>query len=328
MGRSFNLKSFRFTTLKDATRNFRPGRIDESSCGMVFKGWIDDSSCGMMFKGWIDEQTLTASKPGMGIPIAVKFVNQEGFQHYKKWLEKVHYSIGNLSHPNLVRLLGYCLHDDLRLLVYEFMPLRSLNKYLFERCWDYDYQISWGIRMKIALGAAKALAFLHSADIIGIHWGCQNSNILVDSNYNAKLMDFGLAWDVRTGDMSNRVISGTYGYACPEYYVGTGMLTAKSDVYSFGVVLLEILSGRRAIDVNMPCNQQNLVEWAMPYLRNKRRIFRVVDSRLDCQYSLGSAQKAAHLAVQCLANEAKLRPNMDVVVTALEQLQEESHMNT
>lgn len=101
-----------------------------------------------------------------------------------------------------------------------------------------------------------------------------------------------------------------------------GHLTAKSDVYSFGVVLLEMLSGRRAIDKNRPPGEHNLVEWARPYLTHKRKIFRVLDTRLEGQYSLVAAQKAAALALHCLSTEAKFRPTMDEVLSALEQLQD------
>lgn len=101
-----------------------------------------------------------------------------------------------------------------------------------------------------------------------------------------------------------------------------GHLTSKSDVYSFGVVLLEMLSGRRALDKNRPNGEHNLVEWARPYLSNKRKIYRVLDARLEGQYPLGGAQKAAALAVQCLSTEARHRPTMDEVVAALEQLQD------
>lgn len=99
-------------------------------------------------------------------------------------------------------------------------------------------------------------------------------------------------------------------------------MTPKSDVYGFGVVLLEMLSGQRAIDKNRPTGQHNLVEWAKPYLTNKRRIFRVIDSRLEGQYSMDQAQKAASLSLQCIATEARARPTMDEVVMSLEQLQE------
>lgn len=100
-----------------------------------------------------------------------------------------------------------------------------------------------------------------------------------------------------------------------------GHLTAKSDVYSYGVVLLELLSGQRALDKNRPPGQHNLVEWARPYITNKRTVIHVLDSRLGSQYSLPAAQKIAGLAVQCLSMDARCRPGMDQVVTALEQLQ-------
>ncbi|KAJ4979558.1 hypothetical protein NE237_010338 [Protea cynaroides] len=306
---SSNLKSFSFSELKMATRNFRPDSVlGEGGFGSVFKGWIDENAC-------------TATKPGTGMVIAVKRLNQESFQGHREWLAEVNY-LGQLYHPNLVKLIGYCLEDEHRLLVYEFMPRGSLENHLFRRG-SYFQPLSWNLRMKVAFGAAKGLAFLHGAETKVIYRDFKTSNVLLDSNYNAKLSDFGLAKDGPTGDkshVSTRVM-GTYGYAAPEY-LATGHLTAKSDVYSFGVVLLELLSGRRAIDKNRPSGEHNLVEWGKPHLTNKRKIFRVLDSRLEGQYSLNGAQKAANLALQCLAAEAKLRPNMDEVVTALEQLQD------
>jgi serine/threonine protein kinase len=101
-----------------------------------------------------------------------------------------------------------------------------------------------------------------------------------------------------------------------------GHLTTRSDVYSFGVVLLEMLSGRRAVDKNRPSGEHNLVEWAKPNLANKRKIFRILDNRLEGQYTMDAAYKAATLALRCLSMEAKFRPTMDEVVTSLEQLQE------
>lgn len=105
-----------------------------------------------------------------------------------------------------------------------------------------------------------------------------------------------------------------------------GHLTAKSDVYGFGVVLLEMLSGRRAIDKNRPGREQNLVQWAKPYLQNKRRFFQVMDARIEGQYPRNAALKAAALTVKCLSAEAKFRPTMDEVVKALEQLQDSNDM--
>ncbi|XP_050290903.1 probable serine/threonine-protein kinase PBL10 [Quercus robur] len=304
-----NVKSFSFAELKTSTRNFRPDSV------------LGEGGFGSVFKGWIDENTFAAAKPGTGIIIAVKRLNQESFQGHKEWLAEVNY-LGQLSHPHLVKLIGYCLEDEHRLLVYEFMPRGSLENHLFRRG-SYFQPLSWSLRLKVALGAAKGLAFLHSAETKVIYRDFKTSNILLDSSYNAKLSDFGLAKDGPTGDkshVSTRVM-GTYGYAAPEY-LATGHLTTRSDVYSYGVVLLEMLSGRRAVDKNRPSGEHNLVEWAKPYLANKRKIFRILDNRLEGQYTMDGAYKAATLALRCLSMEAKFRPTMDEVVTALEQLQE------
>ncbi|KAK1322512.1 hypothetical protein QJS10_CPA03g01635 [Acorus calamus] len=275
---SSSLKSFTFNDLRTATRNFRPDSV------------LGEGGFGSVFKGWIDEHAFTATRPGTGMVIAVKRLNQDGYQGHREWLAEVNY-LGLLYHPNLVRLIGYCLEEEHRLLVYEFMPRGSLENHLFRRG-SYFQPLSWNLRMKVALGAAKGLAFLHSEEAKVIYRDFKTSNVLLDSNYNAKLSDFGLAKDGPTGDkshVSTRVM-GTYGYAAPEY-LATGHLTAKSDVYSFGVVLLEMLSGRRAVDKNRPSGEHNLVEWARPYLNNKRKIFRILDTRLEGQYSLNGAQK-------------------------------------
>ncbi|KAH9322406.1 hypothetical protein KI387_017045 [Taxus chinensis] len=139
--------------------------------------------------------------------------------------------------------------------------------------------------------------------------------------YNAKLSDFGLAKDGPEGDnthVSTRVM-GTYGYAAPEY-VMTGHLSSKSDVYSFGVVLLEMLTGRRSMDKNRPSGEHNLVAWARPYLTEKRKLYRLMDPRLEFHYSVKGAQKAAQIAHHCLSRDPKARPLMDDVVEALTPL--------
>ncbi|KAF8116314.1 hypothetical protein N665_0020s0163 [Sinapis alba] len=303
-----NLKSFTFSELKSATRNFRPDSV------------LGEGGFGCVFKGWIDEKSLTATKPGTGLVIAVKKLNQDGWQGHQEWLAEVNY-LGQFSHGHLVKLIGYCLEDEHRLLVYEFMPRGSLENHLFRRGL-YFQPLSWKLRLKVALGAAKGLAFLHSSETRVIYRDFKTSNILLDSEYNAKLSDFGLAKDGPMGDeshVSTRVM-GTHGYAAPEY-LATGHLTTKSDVYSFGVVLLELLSGRRAVDKNRPSGERNLVEWAKPYLANKRKIFRVVDNRLQDQYSMEEACKVATLSLRCLTTEIKLRPNMREVVSQLEHIE-------
>lgn len=306
---SSNIRHFTYSELKAATRNFRPDSV------------LGVGGFGSVYKGWVSELSLTTTKPGTGLVIAVKRLNQDGFQGHKEWLAEIDY-LGQLQHPNLVKLIGYCLENEHRLLVYQFMAKGSVENHLFRKG-TYFQPLSWGIRMSVALEAAKGLAFLHSTEPKVIYRDFKTSNILLDSDYHAKLSDFGLARNGPTDDrshVSTRVM-GTYGYAAPEY-LSTGHLTAKSDVYSFGVVLVEMLSGRRAIDKNRPSGEHSLVEWAKPNLNHKRRIYRVLDVRLEGQYLLAQALKAGNLALQCLCPEPKLRPTMDEVVTALEQLQD------
>ncbi|KAL4353837.1 hypothetical protein GQ457_06G041740 [Hibiscus cannabinus] len=299
------LRKFTFIDLKLATRNFRPESL------------LGEGGFGCVFKGWIEENGTAPVKPGTGLTVAVKTLNVEGLQGHKEWLAEVDF-LGNLPHPNLVKLVGYCIEDDHRLLVYEFMPRGSLENHLFRR----SLPLPWSIRMKVALGAAKGLAFLHEeAQRPVIYRDFKTSNILLDADYNAKLSDFGLAKDGPEGDkshVSTRVM-GTYGYAAPEY-VMTGHLTSKSDVYSFGVVLLEMLTGRRSMDKNRPNGEHNLVEWARPHLGDKRSFFRILDPRLEGHFSIKGAQKAAQLAAQCLSRDPKARPRMSEVVETLKPL--------
>ncbi|KAD4584581.1 hypothetical protein E3N88_22182 [Mikania micrantha] len=213
---SSNLKSFSYSDLRMATRNFRPDSV------------LGEGGFGSVFKGWMDEQTYIASKPGTGVVVAVKRLNLESFQGHREWLAEVNY-LGQFSHPNLVNLIGYCLEDEHRLLVYEFMPRGSLENHLFRRG-SYFQPLSWSLRLKVALGAAKGLAFLHSAETKVIYRDFKTSNVLLDTDYNAKLSDFGLAKDGPIGDkshVSTRVM-GTYGYAAPEYLATDGAHTAAN----------------------------------------------------------------------------------------------------
>lgn len=295
------LLQFTFQELKSATGNFRPDSI------------LGEGGFGYVFKGWIEENSTSPAKPGTGVTVAVKSLKPDGLQGHREWVAEVDF-LGQLHHPNLVKLIGYCSEDDQRLLVYEFMTRGSLENHLFRR----TMPLSWSRRMKIALGAAKGLAFLHGNREPVIYRDFKTSNILLDTEFNAKLSDFGLAKAGPQGDnthVSTRVV-GTYGYAAPEY-VMTGHLTTKSDVYSFGVVLLEILTGRRSMDKKRPSGEQNLVTWARPYLTDKRKLYQIVDPRLELNYSIKGVQKVSHLAYSCLNRDPKSRPSMDEVVKVL-----------
>ncbi|XP_072972719.1 serine/threonine-protein kinase RIPK-like isoform X2 [Typha angustifolia] len=297
-----NLYVFTLAELKVATKSFSMSNfLGEGGFGPVYKGFVDDKL-----------------KPGLKAqPVAVKLLDLEGGQGHKEWLAEVIF-LGQLRHPNLVKLIGYCYEDEHRLLVYEFMARGSLENHLFKR---FFAPLPWSTRLNIAVGTAKGLAFLHEAEKPVIYRDFKASNILLDSDYQAKLSDLGLAKDGPVGDdshVSTRVM-GTEGYAAPEYIM-TGHLTAKSDVYSFGVVLLELLSGRRSVDKSKPSREQNLVDWARPYLNDARKLARIMDPSLDGQYSSEGAQKAAALAYQCLSQKPKSRPRMSAIVETLEPL--------
>ncbi|KDP43763.1 hypothetical protein JCGZ_22390 [Jatropha curcas] len=302
-----NLKEFTFADLKGATRNFRSDSV------------LGEGGFGKVFKGWIDEKTYAPSKTGTGLPVAIKKLNSESMQGFQEWQSEVNF-LGRLSHPNLVKLLGYCWEDKELLLVYEFMQKGSLENHLFRRNPNIE-PLSWDLRLKIAIGAARGLAFLHTSEKQVIYRDFKASNILLDGNYNAKISDFGLAKLGPSGGDSHVTtrIMGTYGYAAPEY-IATGHLYVKSDVYGFGVVLLELLTGSRALDTRRPNGQQNLVEWLKPILPYKKKLKAKMDVRIEGQYSSKAMLQAAQLTLNCLEPDPKSRPSMREVVDALEQI--------
>ncbi|XP_059634523.1 probable serine/threonine-protein kinase PBL17 isoform X2 [Cornus florida] len=298
-----NVDSFTYEEMRLATKHFRPDQV------------LGDGGFGMVYKGVIDEKVRLGYKTTQ---VAIKELDPEGIQGDREWLAEINY-LGQLCHPNLVKLIGYCCEDEHRLLVYEYMASGSLDNHLFRRVCA---TLTWSRRMKIALDAAKGLAFLHGAERPIIYRDFKTSNILLDVDFNAKLSDFGLAKDGPMGDqthVSTRVV-GTYGYAAPEY-VMTGHLTARSDVYGFGVVLLEMLIGRRAMDKGRPSREHNLVEWARPLLNHKKQLRRILDPRMEGQYSSKAVQKVSNLAYQCLSQNPKGRPVMTQVVEILQTLQ-------
>lgn len=294
-----NVTIFTYKELIAATDYFRPDLIlGEGGFGLVYKGVIDDNV----------RAGFTSTK------VAVKELNPDGYQGDREWLAEVNY-LGQFCHPNLVRLIGYCCEDKHRLLVYEYMACGSLDTHLFRR----KNTLTWPLRIKIALDAAKGLACLHEAERPIIYRDFKTSNILLDANFNAKLSDFGLAKEGPTGDqthVSTRVM-GTYGYAAPEY-IRTGHLTTKSDVFGFGVVLLEIMVGKRALDKKRPRQEQSLVDWARPLLIRTTQLLRIIDPKLQGQYSSKNAADVANLAHRCLNENPKIRPTMSEVVELLE----------
>ncbi|WCJ20753.1 Protein kinase superfamily protein [Euphorbia peplus] len=305
-----NLRVFTFQELREATHSFsRLLKIGEGGFGSVYKGSIKPP----------DGQ-------GDSVVVAIKKLNKHGLQGHKQWLAEVQF-LGVVNHPNLVKLLGYCSVDDergiQRLLVYEYMPNKSLEDHLFNRALS---TLPWRKRLEIMLGAAEGLVYLHGGmEVQVIYRDFKSSNVLLDENFKAKLSDFGLAREGPTGDRTHvsTGVVGTYGYACPEY-VETGHLTIHSDVWSFGVVLYEMLTGRRTLERNLPTKEQKLLDWVKQFPADGKKFSMIIDPRLRNEYSISAAKRIAKLADSCLIKNTKERPTMMEVVDSLKLAIEET----
>lgn len=298
--RPSNLRVFTVSELKSATKNFsRSVMIGEGGFGCVYLGLI-----------------RSVEDPSRRVEVAVKQLSKRGMQGHREWVTEVNV-LGIVEHPNLVKLVGYCADDDergiQRLLIYEYMPNRSVEHHLSHRS---ETPLPWSRRLKIAQDAARGLTYLHEEMGFQIIFrDFKSSNILLDEHWNAKLSDFGLA---RLGPSDglthvSTAVVGTMGYAAPEY-VQTGRLTSKNDVWSYGVFLYELITGRRPLDRNRPRGEQKLLEWIRPYLSDGKKFQLILDPRLDKKQVFKSAQKLAMIANRCLVKNPKNRPKMSEVL--------------
>ncbi|XP_009783681.1 receptor-like serine/threonine-protein kinase ALE2 [Nicotiana tabacum] len=290
-----------YEELKEATNNFAPSSIlGEGGFGRVFKGVLSD-----------------------GTAVAIKRLTSGGQQGGKEFLVEVE-MLSRLHHRNLVKLIGYysSRESSQNLLCYELVPNGSLEAWLHGPL-GLNCPLDWDTRMKIALDAARGLAYLHEdSQPCVIHRDFKASNILLENNFNAKVADFGLAKQAPEGQanyLSTRVM-GTFGYVAPEYAM-TGHLLVKSDVYSYGVVLLELLTGKKPVDMSQPSGQENLVTWARPILRDKDRLEELADLRLEGKYPKEDFVRVCTIAAACVAPEASQRPTMGEVVQSLKMVQ-------
>ncbi|CAN6463049.1 unnamed protein product [Victoria cruziana] len=288
-------KTFTVAEMERATNNFDPARVlGEGGFGRVYSGCLEDRK-----------------------KVAVKVLKRDDQQGGREFLAEVE-MLSRLHHRNLVKLIGICTQEHNRCLVYELVPNGSVESHLHGV--DKDIApLDWGARMKIALGAARGLAYLHEdSSPRVIHRDFKSSNILLEDDFTPKVSDFGLARAaVEEGSehISTRVM-GTFGYVAPEYAM-TGHLLVKSDVYSYGVVLLELLTGRKPVDMSQPQGQENLVAWARPLLTSKEGLEIIVDPALSGNYPFDTVAKVAAIASMCVQPEVSHRPFMGEVVQAL-----------
>lgn len=295
-------KIFTYKELEIATKNFKEeSLLGEGGFGRVYKGDL--------------EKTRQI--------VAVKQLNRDGKQGNAEFLVEV-MMLSHLCHPRLVNLVGYCAEGDQRLLVYEYMPKGSLENHLLDLP-PGKQPLDWLTRMKVALHAAKGLEYLHESNNPAvIYRDLKSSNILLDQDFNAKLSDFGLAKLGPVGDrthVTSRVM-GTLGYCAPEYQK-TGKLTVKSDIYSYGVVLLELITGRRAIDLTRNSEELHLVQWVEPRIKHPHKYSELVDPLLEGNYPQTDLSQVLTIAAMCLSMGASARPSITDVVAALSSLMQD-----
>ncbi|XP_073297159.1 probable serine/threonine-protein kinase PBL25 [Primulina huaijiensis] len=289
-------KTFTFRELAIATKNFRQEcLLGEGGFGRIFRATLQSS----------------------GQVVALRQLYRSGTLGSKEFQVEV-LMLSLLQHPNLVSLIGYCADGEQRLLVYEYMPAGSLKNFLFDLP-PNKKPFNWSTRMKIALGIAQGLEYLHEkANPPIIYRDLKASIILLDEMNNPRLSEYGLAKLMQSGNkmhVSPRVMA-TYGYCAPEYE-RHGELTSKSDVYSFGVILLELITGRKALDTNRPTDEQNIVSWAQPIFRDPKMFPKMADPLLKKEFPITSVNQAVGIASMCLHDEPSVRPLITDVVAAL-----------
>ncbi|KAM7488617.1 hypothetical protein LguiB_026101 [Lonicera macranthoides] len=291
-----------FAEIQSATRNFDDALIiGQGGFGKVYKGVIDDGS------------TIVAIK-------RLNPMSKQGVTEFRTEIDM----LSKFRHRHLVSLIGYCDISDEMILVYEYMIGGSLADHLHKKVGkDGNSPIFWVRGLKICIGAARGLDYLHTGTRIlhaVIHRDVKSSNILLDENWAAKISDFGLSKigstnQGSTDDSTN--VKGTFGYLDPEYLL-TLKLSRFSDVYSFGVVLMEVLCGRPAVDPRLKWEQRSVARWAQLCIKEKR-ISQIIDPNLKWEIFSNSLTTFVELADQCLLSYPKKRPTMSEVVIRLEQ---------
>ncbi|KAL2462136.1 Protein kinase superfamily protein [Abeliophyllum distichum] len=278
-----SIAEIEYQLLVAATNNFHEDNIlGEGGSGHIYKAHFDN------------DLHAAVKKLSAGGQVA-----QREFENEIEWLSKI-------QHQNIVLLLGYCIHGEGQYLVYELMHNSSLEFQLHGP--SHGKSLTWHLRMKIALDVARGLEYLHEhCNPPVIHRDLKSSNILLDSNFNAKLSDFGLAIAGGNSHKTNIKLSGTLGYVAPEYLLD-GKLTDKSDVYAFGVVLLELLLGRRPVEKVAEGQCQSIVTWAMPQLTDRSKLPNIVDPAIKNTMDLKHLYQVAAIAVLCVQPEPSYRP--------------------
>ncbi|KAK1439631.1 hypothetical protein QVD17_05451 [Tagetes erecta] len=288
-----NMRAFTYKDLRVATGDFRPeNKIGQGGFGSVYKGTLQD-----------------------GLLVAIKVLSADSRQGLKEFLTEITI-ISDIQHENLVKLHGYCVEGNHRILVYGYLKNGSLDHTLLGsgHC---SINFTWEIRRKICIGVAKGLAYLHEeVQPHIIHRDIKASNILLDEDFTPKISDFGLAklFPAHLTHISTR-IAGTQGYLAPEYAI-RGQLTRKADIYSFGVLVLEIVAGRPNQNRLLPVGEQYLLERV--WLEYKEgELERMVDASVIEDVDVYEACRYLKIGLLCTQSLPKSRPSMSAVIKML-----------
>ncbi|PKA63687.1 G-type lectin S-receptor-like serine/threonine-protein kinase B120 [Apostasia shenzhenica] len=292
--KSHDVALFSFETIARATKSFSPANmLGEGGFGPVYKGVL----------------------PG-GQEIAVKRLSGSSGQGMDELKNEV-LLVAELQHRNLVKLLGFCIRREHKILVYEYMPNRSLDSLLFDPC--KQQLLNWKTRYSIIEGIARGLLYLHRDSRLRIiHRDLKASNVLLDKEMNPKISDFGMAriFGVDSHESATKRVVGTYGYMSPEYAM-QGFFSVKSDVYSFGILLMEIISGKRNSSYYNPELSLNLIGYAWKAW-NEDKVTELVDPGMKGSWSMREVSRCLNVGLLCVQDRANDRPTMASVMSMLE----------
>ncbi|KAL0741122.1 hypothetical protein Bca4012_082635 [Brassica carinata] len=304
MRRLSSIKTHRTSSNQGYVQRFDSKTLEKATGGFKDSNVIGQGGFGCVYKASLDSNTKAAVKK-------IENVSQEAKREFQNEVEL----LSKIQHSNIISLLGSASEISSSFIVYELMEKGSLDDQLHGP--SCGSALTWHMRMKIALDTARGLEYLHEhCHPPVIHRDLKSSNILLDSSFNAKISDFGLAVSVGVHGSNNIKLSGTLGYVAPEYLLD-GKLTDKSDVYAFGVVLLELLLGRRPVEKLSPSQCQSLVTWAMPQLTDRSKLPNIVDPVIKDTMDLKHLYQVAAMAVLCVQPEPSYRPLITDVLHSL-----------
>ncbi|KAL1203052.1 G-type lectin S-receptor-like serine/threonine-protein kinase [Cardamine amara subsp. amara] len=301
----------RASSRKQEEEDFELPFIDLDAIAEATDGFSDGNKLGQGGFGPVYKGTLAG-----GQEVAVKRLSRTSRQGIEEFKNEIKL-IAKLQHRNLVKILGYCVEEDERMLIYEYQPNKSLDFFIFDK--ERRRELDWPKRVEIIKGIARGLMYLHQDSRLRIiHRDLKASNVLLDSDMNSKISDFGLARTLGGDEIEANTtkVVGTYGYMSPEYQID-GYFSLKSDVFSFGVLVLEIVSGRRNRGF---CNEEhklNLLGHAWKHYTEDKAYVLIDEAFKESCTDISEVLRVIHIGLLCVQQDPKDRPNMSLVVLML-----------